>query len=879
MPRLALIALLAVASTAHEFPVVNAVEPGRGTSEQHSPDSLWGSAAQRTGSGGASGLEEPRPVDAARRRALLADAAPAPAPGSDAASNPLATPTHPDVGLDALFVPRNLSCDPRCTERGNCNAEEGTCECPFGYTGPACDLPLMPACQVGPGLEPFFGMMVPRSCECARQASRFFGCSADDNTCRLFTMNYHDIRCYEFRGKPAAEQWSAMPLEGAADVDWMAGSVRRAPPTLSPAKAEDGVLGFDIWGRPHLSLPLDKCGERRCHNRGACIIPLQSDKGVVNRDVGNRPPHCLCYKGYMGHTCGDPMNSLCPSECRGRGKCLRGFCHCTPPYWGLDCSRQRAWALAPGASPVPNRVRLRIYVYDLPANVNLPIALDDNVFDLNEPSYQTHRRFLELLLRDPEVRTENPHEANLFFVPATAYSYVSNTNPPTYQLIHALDYVANRYPWFNASGGRDHFVWTTGDRGSCYVPTALSRVIHVTLFGLHADLNPSGHNGTTFLDPQPLHHRSYACFHPKKDVLAAPWYDHMVGSTEAPDVYRRVAEAAGAAPERDLLFFFAGSIRPGDLSYSGGARQALAEHLKRLLGAPGGKEAHKDIQFIEGYTPDYESLYARSRFCLAPHGAGFGVRLTLAMTHACIPVIIQDSVYQPYEADGLLPYPEFGLRLGKADIPHIVPILRAVPPDKQARMRLAMAKYHKAFLWEPWLGGRAYHYTVAALEQRLGGLWGRLWGGGSTGGPSPRRRALGAEAEAEAEVEADSWGQQGWEEEGGWEEDGWYEGSQEEGAEEGVEEAAAAPGDALREQRQGSGARDAAPQQVAGSAHGAIAAGEAAPATEPAAVLSVAQLRLGADKDAEPGARDSGSSSLRRSRRLRSSSRRAGRHL
>ena len=56
------------------------------------------------------------------------------------------------------------------------------------------------------------------------------------------------------------------------------------------------------------------------------------------------------------------------------------------------------------------------------------------------------------------------------------------------------------------------------------LPPQLSRVIHVTLFGLHADLHPGGANGTTFLRPQPLHHTSYACYHPKKDVLAAPWW-------------------------------------------------------------------------------------------------------------------------------------------------------------------------------------------------------------------------------------------------------------------------------------------------------------------------------------------------------------------
>ncbi len=42
-------------------------------------------------------------------------------------------------------------------------------------------------------------------------------------------------------------------------------------------------------------------------------------------------------------------------------------------------------------------------------------------------------------------------------------------------------------------------------------------------------------------------------------------------------------------------------------------------------------------------------------------------------------------------------------------------------------MRLAMAKYHKAFLWDAALDGQAYLYTLRALEQRLHGLFGHLW--------------------------------------------------------------------------------------------------------------------------------------------------------
>ncbi len=42
-----------------------------------------------------------------------------------------------------------------------------------------------------------------------------------------------------------------------------------------------------------------------------------------------------------------------------------------------------------------------------------------------------------------------------------------------------------------------------------------------------------------------------------------------------------------------------------------------------------------------------------------------------------------------------------------------------------------------AFLWDTDVGGRAYNYTIKALNQRLHGLWGHLWGD-----PHPERRSL-----------------------------------------------------------------------------------------------------------------------------------------
>ena len=39
-------------------------------------------------------------------------------------------------------------CAPGCEARGNCNFEEGRCECPYGWGGPTLEKAVLPACQV-----------------------------------------------------------------------------------------------------------------------------------------------------------------------------------------------------------------------------------------------------------------------------------------------------------------------------------------------------------------------------------------------------------------------------------------------------------------------------------------------------------------------------------------------------------------------------------------------------------------------------------------------------------------------------------------------------------------------------------------------------------
>lgn len=77
----------------------------------------------------------------------------------------------------------------------------------------------------------------------------------------------------------------------------------------------------------------------------------------------------------------------------------------------------------------------------------------------------------------------------------------------------------------------------------------------------------------------------------------------------------------------------AGGIRPNEPDYSNGVRQ----ELHRLFG----KGQHPNITIHEGGHPSYTAAMKGSKFCMAPSGHGWGIRLSQYMAQGCVPVIIQ----------------------------------------------------------------------------------------------------------------------------------------------------------------------------------------------------------------------------------------------
>eukprot|EP00198_Chlamydomonas_reinhardtii_P000968 XP_001690303.1 topoisomerase [Chlamydomonas reinhardtii] len=395
-----------------------------------------------------------------------------------------------DTSATPAVVQRLLPCPAGCEKRGNCDAERGVCQCPWGWDGPACEHDRMAACKSTSRDPGFCGSTVPKNCECYRECYRLYcparspwtGSDLEDVCTHGAGRGLYRAHCYLYNrrvrvdsGHPAND--SVYPADLSATT-WF----RHIPEVEGGHRYRNSLKAPELAGAPgkwegSLLRPaaLDECADRCSEGQGVCVVP-------------------------------------------------------NPDSWGRTCAELNPEAAFPGEFNDADSYR--------------------------DPIYIAYEQFLTRFLNDSTVRTENPYEATLFYVPLLAYWYGANVGPG-----HLQD-----------------------------------RPIKLVHFGLQAARRPRSSitNNADYAPGTMPYLKAYFC----------RMCSHMP---------HRLAAAGGADAERTTLLFFAGSLRTDDREYSGGARQAVAAMLAAL-----GDRRPADVEFVEGWVGNYGKHYRAAHFCLAP---------------------------------------------------------------------------------------------------------------------------------------------------------------------------------------------------------------------------------------------------------------------
>ena len=116
--------------------------------------------------------------------------------------------------------------------------------------------------------------------------------------------------------------------------------------------------------------------------------------------------------------------------------------------------------------------------------------------------------------------------------------------------------------------------------------------------------------------------------------------------------------------------------------YSLGMRQRLFQEFGNASTSP-------EPRIIVTSSRVEDSEWDHSKYCLAPAGDGFGIRMAKSAALNCLPLIAQPYVVQGFE--DLLPYERFSSRLEFDQVPQLPAMLLARGLSQMARRLLHTA--------------------------------------------------------------------------------------------------------------------------------------------------------------------------------------------
>ncbi|XP_076900987.1 uncharacterized protein LOC143555293 [Bidens hawaiensis] len=598
------------------------------------------------------------------------------------------------TGCDSVASPIKVveeitgkKCKDGCSGQGVCNHEFGHCRCFHGFKGDGCSEREEFSCNYPATEDLPYGRLVLSICPAHCDTTRAM-CFCGEGT--------------KYPIRPVVESCGFQMILPSEPGGWKA---------VNWSKADHENI-FSTNG----SMP------------GWCNVdPVEAYQSKVKFKE-----ECDCkYDGFYGRFCEIPVLSTCVNQCSGHGHCRGGFCQCDNGWYGVDCSIPslyssiRDWPqwLSPAQISIPDdghvvgnmtglkvgveKKRPLIYIYDLPPEFNslllegrhfkdqcvYRIYDHENATVWTDELYGSQMAIYESMLASSH-RTLNGEEADYYFVPVLDSCIIIRAGDSPHLSIEkhrylrssytleiykkAYDHIIQQHPYWNRSSGRDHIWSFSWDEGACYAPKEIWSSIMLVHWG--NTMRKHNHSTTAYWgdnwDDISLDDRgNHTCFDPQKDLVIPAW--------KRPDV-TSITQKFWARPleDRKTLFYFNGNLgqaykygRPQP-TYSMGIRQKVAEEFGSSPNKDGkfGRQHVDDVIVIASPTASYHNDLASSVFCGVMPGDGWSGRMEDSILQGCIPVIIQDGIFLPWE--NLFNYDSFAVRLREDEIPNLVKILR-----------------------------------------------------------------------------------------------------------------------------------------------------------------------------------------------------------
>ncbi|KAM7529901.1 hypothetical protein LguiB_033311 [Lonicera macranthoides] len=297
---------------------------------------------------------------------------------------------------------------------------------------------------------------------------------------------------------------------------------------------------------------------------------------------------------------------------------------------------------------------LKIYIYphgrdDPFANVLLPVDFEPG------GNYASESYFKRAIVKSHFI-TKEPSKADLFYLP---FSIARLRHDPRVGIDGIQDFVrdyvfniSHNYPYWNRSGGADHFYVACHSIGR----SALKKASEVKFNAIQVVCSSS--------------------------YFVSSYVAHKDASL--PQIWPRQGDfpPSLAVSERKKLAFFAGSIN-----------SPVREKLVQVWG----NDSEISVHLGRLKTP-YEEALMGSKFCL--HVKGFEVntaRIGDALYYGCIPVIIANHYDLPF-AD-VLNWRSFSIVVATLDIPLLKEVLGGVNYDEYVILQRNVLKVRKHFQW------------------------------------------------------------------------------------------------------------------------------------------------------------------------------------